>query len=214
MGLGTVTTYLQRAAAAGLSWPLPEDLDDGALEARLFAAQESLSSQHWVLASACAAPRSANRDHRCPGICLGLCLHPVRLIFVAWRLAQKLASVLKLSPSTLPMSAARTSLKPEEATAALGAVGYPGFAHLRKSGHRIAVAGAPRGAGVGSVVDQVWDHLRACAVDSAVSRRGSSPALRRLARGQRATACASRNACLRRAVGRRHRTSRPRGSAR
>ena len=37
MGLGTVTTYLQRAAAAGVSWPLPEDLDDAALEARLFA---------------------------------------------------------------------------------------------------------------------------------------------------------------------------------
>jgi len=36
MGLGTVTTYLQRAAAAGLQWPLPEDLDDAALEARLF----------------------------------------------------------------------------------------------------------------------------------------------------------------------------------
>jgi transcriptional regulator with XRE-family HTH domain len=38
------------------------------------------------------------------------------------RLAQKLASVL---------SAGRASLKPEEATAALGAVGYPGFAYLR-----------------------------------------------------------------------------------
>ena len=37
MGLGTVTAYLQRAAAAGLSWPLPDDLDDAALEARLFA---------------------------------------------------------------------------------------------------------------------------------------------------------------------------------
>jgi transposase len=37
MGLGTVTTYLQRAAAAGLRWPLPEDLDDAALEVRLFA---------------------------------------------------------------------------------------------------------------------------------------------------------------------------------
>ena len=37
LGLGTVTTYLQRAAAAGLLWPLPEDLDDAALEARLFA---------------------------------------------------------------------------------------------------------------------------------------------------------------------------------
>ena len=36
MGLGTVTAYLQRAAAAGLAWPLPDDLDDGALEARLF----------------------------------------------------------------------------------------------------------------------------------------------------------------------------------
>jgi len=47
------------------------------------------------------------------------------------RLAQKLASVLKLSPRTLPMSAGRASLKPDEATSALGAVGYPGFAYLR-----------------------------------------------------------------------------------
>src|SRR5205809_4280319 len=36
VGLGTVTTYLQRALAAGLTWPLPDDLDDAALEARLF----------------------------------------------------------------------------------------------------------------------------------------------------------------------------------
>jgi transposase len=36
MGLGTVSTYLQRAAGAGLTWPLPDDLDDAALEARLF----------------------------------------------------------------------------------------------------------------------------------------------------------------------------------
>ena len=37
LGLGTVTTYLQRATAAGLTWPLPDDLDDGTLEARVFA---------------------------------------------------------------------------------------------------------------------------------------------------------------------------------
>jgi transposase len=37
LGLGTVTTYLQRATAAGLTWPLPDDLDDAALERRLFA---------------------------------------------------------------------------------------------------------------------------------------------------------------------------------
>jgi transposase len=36
VGLGTVTTYLQRAAAAGVTWPVPPDLDDTALEARLF----------------------------------------------------------------------------------------------------------------------------------------------------------------------------------
>ena len=32
----SVVNYLQRAQAAGLGWPLPEDLDDAALEARLF----------------------------------------------------------------------------------------------------------------------------------------------------------------------------------
>src|SRR5712691_3317772 len=37
VGLGTVTTYLQRAAAAGLAWPLPADLDDATLEARVLA---------------------------------------------------------------------------------------------------------------------------------------------------------------------------------
>ena len=36
LGLGTVSTYLSKATAAGLTWPLPDDLDDAALEARLF----------------------------------------------------------------------------------------------------------------------------------------------------------------------------------
>jgi transposase len=37
IGLGTVTAYLQRATAAGLTWPVPADLYDVALEARVFA---------------------------------------------------------------------------------------------------------------------------------------------------------------------------------
>ncbi|MEO6236028.1 MAG: IS21 family transposase, partial [Vicinamibacterales bacterium] len=37
VGLGTVSEYLARAAAAGVVWPLPDDLDDAALERRLFA---------------------------------------------------------------------------------------------------------------------------------------------------------------------------------
>ncbi len=37
VGLGTVSSYLARAKAVGVTWPLPADLDDAALEARLFA---------------------------------------------------------------------------------------------------------------------------------------------------------------------------------
>ena len=36
IGLGTVTLYLRRTAQSGLGWPLPAELDDAALEARLF----------------------------------------------------------------------------------------------------------------------------------------------------------------------------------
>ncbi len=32
----TVSEYVRRAVEAGLSWPLPQDLDDTALERRLF----------------------------------------------------------------------------------------------------------------------------------------------------------------------------------
>src|SRR5258708_5926872 len=37
VGLGTVSGVLARASAAGLTWPLPDGLDDATLEARLFA---------------------------------------------------------------------------------------------------------------------------------------------------------------------------------
>lgn len=39
-GRTTIRRYLERAAAAGLSWPLPDGLDDGELEARLFRRSE------------------------------------------------------------------------------------------------------------------------------------------------------------------------------
>jgi transposase len=35
---GTVHEYVRRARAASLAWPLPMELDDGRLEAKLFAA--------------------------------------------------------------------------------------------------------------------------------------------------------------------------------
>ena len=49
VGLGTVTTYLQRVAAAGLSWPLPDDMDDAALEARVFARPAVRSARDRVV---------------------------------------------------------------------------------------------------------------------------------------------------------------------
>jgi transposase len=36
VGVGTVSVHVDRAREAGLSWPLPGELDDAALEARLF----------------------------------------------------------------------------------------------------------------------------------------------------------------------------------
>ena len=36
VGKGTVRRYLKRIAAAGLSWPLPAEIDDAALEHRMF----------------------------------------------------------------------------------------------------------------------------------------------------------------------------------
>ena len=36
IGVGTVNRYLRRAAERGLGWPLPADVDDAGLEARLF----------------------------------------------------------------------------------------------------------------------------------------------------------------------------------
>ncbi len=40
----TVANYLERASQAGLGWPLPEEMDDWALEARLFKHAVPLSS--------------------------------------------------------------------------------------------------------------------------------------------------------------------------
>jgi transposase len=49
LGLGTISTYLQRATAAGLTWPLPDDLDDAALEARIFARRSIPASRDRAL---------------------------------------------------------------------------------------------------------------------------------------------------------------------
>ena len=44
-----VDEYLHRAEAAGLSWPLPADLDDGALERLLFPVVPVLPAQERAL---------------------------------------------------------------------------------------------------------------------------------------------------------------------
>jgi|SRR5665213_132885 len=54
---GAVNDYLARAVAAGLSWPLPEELNDTALERRLFpgplrAGAEARSEPNWAYVDA------------------------------------------------------------------------------------------------------------------------------------------------------------------
>lgn len=46
VGVGTVSLYVQRAHGAGLGWPLPEELDDAGLEARLFRRPAPLQAPH------------------------------------------------------------------------------------------------------------------------------------------------------------------------
>jgi len=49
VGLGTVSEYLARATAAGVRWPLPDDLGDAALEARLSARPVDLARRDQAL---------------------------------------------------------------------------------------------------------------------------------------------------------------------
>jgi len=49
VGLGTITGALQRAAAAGITWPVPADIDDAALEARLFTRPMFNATRHRIV---------------------------------------------------------------------------------------------------------------------------------------------------------------------
>ena len=49
VGLGTVSSFLTRAKVAGLTWPLPDGLDDAALEARLFARPADVAGRDRTL---------------------------------------------------------------------------------------------------------------------------------------------------------------------
>jgi len=46
ISLTTVNDHIHRVEAAGLRWPLPFDLDNAALEARLFALAQPTTSHH------------------------------------------------------------------------------------------------------------------------------------------------------------------------
>jgi transposase len=70
VGLGTITEYLRRAEAAGVGWPLPPELDDTALEAKVFSGPAGpdvprpLPDFAWI-----------HRELRRPGVTLQLVWH-------------------------------------------------------------------------------------------------------------------------------------------
>ena len=49
VGKSTVSDYVLRASAAGLTWPLPDDIDDAALEHRLFPSATGISKRNRLL---------------------------------------------------------------------------------------------------------------------------------------------------------------------
>src|SRR5437764_7823388 len=61
---GAVSGYLSRARAAGVSWPLPADLDDEQLEGLLF------PPTPFSTASSIAPIASTSKAHRCAGASL------------------------------------------------------------------------------------------------------------------------------------------------
>src|SRR6516225_283503 len=74
IGNGTVTLYLQRAAAAGLRWPLPNEWDDAALEGRLFQRPAGVAGRErhlpdWL---------TLHQELKKPGVTLMLLWHEYR----------------------------------------------------------------------------------------------------------------------------------------
>ena len=77
VGITTAREYLQRARAAGLSWPLPEGMDEGTLEGLLFApvppcAQGERGAPDWA---------AAHRELRQKGVTLQLLWQEYRAVF-------------------------------------------------------------------------------------------------------------------------------------
>jgi transposase len=68
VGRSTVAEYLRRADVAGLSWPLPEGLDEEALERRLFPPSPPAPGRQFVEADWAAVHRELKR----PGVTLAL----------------------------------------------------------------------------------------------------------------------------------------------
>ena len=67
VGVGTVSDYLRRAREAGLGWPLPDDLDDRALEGKLFTSVSVVEK-----ARALAELAHVHEELRRPGVTLQL----------------------------------------------------------------------------------------------------------------------------------------------
>src|SRR5512147_1493638 len=63
----TVAQYLQRAAAAGIQWPLPESLDEAALEQQLFPSSTTATPSRGIPDWAC-----VHQELRRPGVTLWL----------------------------------------------------------------------------------------------------------------------------------------------
>lgn len=69
---GTVVNYLQRAEAAGVGWPLPEEVDDERLQQLLFASQSPPETARRALPDMGELHKELRSGRRCKGVTLHL----------------------------------------------------------------------------------------------------------------------------------------------
>ena len=152
VGTGTVSEYVTRAAAAGLSWPLPPELDDTGLEVRLFGVREGSPDREMPDLSL------LHQELKRPGVTL-------QLLWEEYREGLRLQSLLRHLPSlgaqAPPVDAAGASCGGEDLRRLL----WQAPAHRGPEHRRRALGRAVR-----RVAGSQWLHIRRSDADAAAAR--------------------------------------------
>ena len=139
IGPGTVSRYLQRAVRRGLGWPLPAELDDAALEARLFPRAAPAAGR--------ARPDCAyiHRDLKRDGVTLQLLWEEYAQVHPSgYRYTQFLRDLPAVGAAAAAVDAAGAPRRREDVYRLFREAAEPGRpAHGRRRGEQFVLVGQP-----------------------------------------------------------------------